>query len=100
MGHLTVAVAKTLMLITDGLQVFVVHLVQAGWSFLSRMVSAGSDHFRVGFHLLVKNGEGAADHSLDEHPDQNAFRRPIGEGAIDLASDTSPFLFVVLPCIP
>ena len=50
------------------------------------MIASGPDYLRVGFYLLVKNGEGAVDHSLDEHPDQYAFRRPIGEGAIDFAS--------------
>jgi len=65
-------------------QIFVVHVIQSGWFFLSRTGSSGSDNLHVGLHLLVKDSQGPPDHTFDKHTDEDTFGRPIGKSAVDL----------------
>src|SRR5580658_7034935 len=80
---------------TKWLQVFVVHLVESWRFFLSRVESSGPDYLRIGLQLLIKDSKRTSDHSLNKHPNQNSFGRPIGEGSIDLAQvfDRTALLF-------
>jgi hypothetical protein len=47
---------------------------------------AGSNNFRVGGQLLVKDRECQSDRLFDEHTNQNTFGRPVGKRSVDLSA--------------
>lgn len=61
-------------------------MVQPGRSSLSLFVSARSNDFCIGGHLVVEDGKGWSYRLFNEHADQDTFGRPIGKGAIDLTA--------------
>jgi hypothetical protein len=58
-----------------GLHVFVIHVVEARWFFLSRTASSRSHYLCIGLHLFVKDSQRSPDHPFDEHADQYTFGR-------------------------
>ena len=64
---------KTLMSLTEGLHVLVIHVVQPGRSSLSLMMPARSNNFCVGGHLNIENRKSQSDRLFNEHPNQKTF---------------------------